>query len=104
MNRRAVLGFAVGGGGVVLAMLIGCRLNAWLRPDLTGASSAKLKIESRALFERCRREPWYIGWAPAIRHEQVYTEMHRRGVLRIGTESGVICAASEGAFVPREQE
>ncbi|MEM1072548.1 MAG: hypothetical protein AAGH71_06990 [Planctomycetota bacterium] len=84
MKRRPALGLAVGSGLVVVTMVIGSGLNAWLRPDLSDVSTAELTSESWALLERCRTEPWYIGWAPALRSVQVHEEIRRRSVFGIG--------------------
>ena len=78
MNRRTVwassVGIAVGAVGTVVTLGV----LAWVQPDLSEATDAELTRESWAMLEQSRSGPWYIGWAPAVRHDRVHQEILHR--------------------------
>jgi len=68
--------------------------SGWLRPALHPATKTmtdtRLEAERWLLFDAAREMPWWLGWAPAIRHKAISEEWYsrNRGPRQPGPERG----------------
>ncbi|MEM7630075.1 MAG: hypothetical protein AAF356_11765 [Planctomycetota bacterium] len=72
--------------GVVLfaglgAQVAGGVLTPIFRPQTASMTNARLAAESYLLVDAARTLPWWLGWAPALRHEALSEAWARRHPL-----------------------